>query len=1210
MKAPPEQIEFNLSPDLWVPAKVQLKGAKRARQSKEFLKIEAEVKCFVDCGATVNCVHPDLVKQLGIPTKKHGRSTVSGVNNTKTMDVEYVTLYITHNGKGAWHPFRVIPCPRSQILLGMPWLHRTDSTIQFRDLSIKQGKKGITEPLATSKDTTTISAIRHQLAQHNRQIRQITKGKPMPRKELERRICSNLVRIHNLITKAAKANNRAEVSRLRARAINYEAPTIFAVWEKIPDADTKEAMAAFKNTPFESLVFEFVDVMRENQPEVPIRDQEDQMDIETDESKERDCWARPIRLDPVKTLALEKWLTESLEAGIIERSTSHMASPVFLVPKPNNKWRIVVDLRRVNAISKPMRNPVPRKEEILDRFRGKYYLSRADLIGAFFQVPLTKAAREKCAFVTPNGLYQFTVLPMGHRNSPAFFNDFVSRKFQGLEEFCSIYFDDLFIYSDNLGDHLKHLRKVFEILRKHKLYIKPSKLLLGQSEIPALGDIVSGTSARPDPAKTEGIKNYAKPSTKKQLRGFLGLCSYLRRYIPNYSHIAAPISSLMATTPERSKVIWTADATTSFEKLKTIMADPTTLAMADDSQYKILETDASDYAVGWTLKQSIRNPGVGSRSGEGEPDKQDELYRRDQDEVVAYGGRKLDRHERNLSTREKEFLGVLTGLRQNKVYLHKPFLIRTDHKSLTTVTKQKTISQKIARWYTELAEYDFRIDYLPGEENTVADALSRQPQDEGTDTREEIRQGLEELFKASIYSTTHPLMKKLQSIPSNQDFLNQMRRAQKRAGIGAPYHEREGLWYDNSGHRSRLILPHSKKLFQRIYDASHNDPYGGHYGFRKTIRKIGEVVVATKELQQFVKKKIGICRTCQVARGNRIAHRMRGTSTPDAPWKIVAADFIDGLPTEVLKLTGHTITADRILVVICLLTRKAMFIPALAKWTSEDVIRQMHMYLFRHVGYPTEIHADNDRLWIEGTETYETLGSLGIRVRQLPAYSSKTNGVCERVHQSIHNYMRAYLKDKTRWIEALPLAEICYNSTPHKSIGDITPFQAERGYPMRLSKSIIPAFTKRPSNHKFIEERTEELGRLQCLSDQQKGKYLKGVQGNRPPFETKKGSWVMLSTEKFSKDQLRLPKKVTNKWGPKWAGPFQIIEVISEGRTVRLNLGDTRKRNIVSTDDLKTYTGEPPKTGSGPSIGHSSSVNISAAAAIHNTDTSHDTFEG
>lgn len=1204
-RLPPEFVEFRINPEIWVPAKVEIKGAKKSRNHKEVVPLTEQITAFVDCGATINCIDPSLVAKLNIPWKSWGKGSLVGVNTTIQRSIQYVALYLTFEGKGAWHPFRVLECPRSKLLLGMPWLQRMDTTVEFRNRTIKQGNKAADETLDQKVDTTSISKLRQHLAKHKRQIRQITKRKPMSEAKLRQEITSRLYLIRTKVSEAYKKGDFKEVKRLKERAVNYEAPYVIAIWPKAADQDTEEAIEKFRKTPYYSILREYMDVFTENQPEVPVRAQEHQMNIVTDEQKERECWARPIRLSPDKAEAMEKWVQEGLKTGIIEHSKSHMCSPVFLVPKPNGKWRVVVDLRRVNAISKPMRNPVPRKDDILDRFRNRVFLTRADLIGAFWQVPLTKEARAKCAFVTPSGLYQFCVLPMGHKNSPAFFNDFVSRKFSGLEAFASVYFDDVFVYSYTLEEHKQHLRKVFQILREHKLYLKPSKLILGQPEIPALGDIVSGTQTRPDPAKTEGIRNYAAPKTKKQMRSFLGMTSYLRRYIPRYSHIAAPLSTLMAQTTDRSPIKWTNETKASFDQIKQILANPRTLALANEDYYKILETDASDYAVGWVLKQNPHSPGVGSRSGGGDTPTATE-YDSKQDEVVAYGGAKLNKHERNLNTREKEFLGVLTGLRANKVYLHKPFLIRTDHRSLTTVKDQKTISQKIARWYGELATYDFRIEYLPGPDNTIADAMSRQPQDDTIDTREEIRENLTKMFTDTVYQL-HPLL--AEATKGKNTLTELIRRSQdrstetqqvKQAVLGGKgcegYAVKNRILYDTKTEPPLIVIPNSAKLYKRLLKEYHNDVYGGHYGTEKTIMKMSRFIKVTPDLRKWLKKEIGKCRTCQITRGNRIAQQIRGSKTPDKPWQVIAADFIDGLPKDTMEMTEMRVTYDRILVLACLLTRKAIFVPSHSKWTAEDVTRQLYLQIIRHNGIPQEFRADNDKLWREGTATYEALGALGVKVRQMSAYSSKSNGGVERIHQSIHRFMRAYLKDKTKWVEALPLAEMTYNTTPHSSLGGVTPFEAERGYRMNMVTSILPAHTKRPKLDEYLDSRMDELKRLKQISDAKKEKYVKDAQRDQKPFKTTLGSWVLLSTDKFSKDQLNLPLAVTRKWGAKWAGPFQIIEVISEGRTVRLNLGNSRKHNIISTDDLKPYLGDRPKTGSGPSIGDPSSVNISAAA--------------
>ncbi len=201
-RLPPELVEFRINPEIWVPAKVEIKGAKKSRNHKEVVPLTERITAFVDCGATINCIDPSLVEKLNIPWKSWGKGSLVGVNTTIQRSIQYVALYLTFEGKSAWHPFRVLKCPRSKLLLGMPWLQRMDTTVEFRNRTIKQGNKAADETLDQKVDTTSISELRQQLAKHKRQIRQITKRKPMSEAKLRQEITSRLYLIRTKVSEA------------------------------------------------------------------------------------------------------------------------------------------------------------------------------------------------------------------------------------------------------------------------------------------------------------------------------------------------------------------------------------------------------------------------------------------------------------------------------------------------------------------------------------------------------------------------------------------------------------------------------------------------------------------------------------------------------------------------------------------------------------------------------------------------------------------------------------------------------------------------------------------------------------------------------------------------------------------------------------------------------------------------------------------------
>ena len=419
--------------------------------------------------------------------------------------------------------------------------------------------------------------------------------------------------------------------------------------------------------------------------------------------------SRPVRQAPYRIpyayrAAVDQELRDMMKEGVIEPSKSDWASPMVIVKKKDNSLRICVDYRKLNAETEIDAYPMPRIDDILDQIGQAKYLSTLDLARGYWQVPVANEDRHKTAFTTPFGLYQFTVMPFGLSGAPATFQRLMDHMTEGIHHFAHAYLDDLVIFSSTWEEHLEHLSIVLARLQEAGLSVKPSKCQFAVSECVYLGHVVGGGRVLPVKDKLEAIGSFPVPEDKKQLRSFLGLAGYYRRFIPDFATVAAPLTDLTKSSkPQR--VDWTRKCGEAFEKLKAALSSSPVLWSPDFTRPFVLQTDASDVGVGAVLSQ-CDNEGL--------------------DHPICYFSRKLLPRECNYSTIEKECLAIKLSVEAFQVYLTgRTFTIQTDHRALQWLDNMKDSRSRLTRWSLSLQPFKFKVEHRKGRDNANADTLSR-----------------------------------------------------------------------------------------------------------------------------------------------------------------------------------------------------------------------------------------------------------------------------------------------------------------------------------------------------------------------------------------------------------------------------------------------------------------------------------------------------
>ena len=650
---------------------------------------------MVDSGATTNFADQALVRRLGLMSKVQStrcRVTLGNGSSVPAAGVLTISCRL-HASDGAFSSterFLVLPLgAQHPLILGRTWLARHDPDIRWdaTDPTIwLRGKAG-------EARARELAVRLHVLT--DEQL-------PMKAREraaaLRREVATALGALHpddlaSLLDglEVAPAGGDETAARLCALDGAAAAAPLSAAERTQCEAARARLFAAFG------------DVTPDELPSVlpPSRGIEHKIELLPGAvPQSRPMW----RKSREEVDELRKQTQAMLRQGLIQPSKSPYGAPWLFVKKKDGTLRLVVDYRALNNVTKKNSYPLPLQEELFDQTQGARWFSKIDLMNGFYQIRVAEGDTEKTAFRTPFGHYEFRVLPMGLTNAPATFMQLMNDQFRDMLGVSVIVFlDDILIYSKTLEEHERHVAAVFERLRKAQLYAKRKKCELFQTEVDFLGHRLGrgfiGTSAD----KVAAVVAWPAPTNLRQLRSFVGLAGYYRKFVKDFSKIAEPLTSL---TQKGRPFEWGAPQQAAFEQLKAALQSEPTLRLIDPALPIVISTDASGYAVGAVLQQKV--------DGKLQP--------------AEYLSKRMGAAARRYPTHDKELLAIVTALRQWSHHLMgRRFVVRTDHFSLRYFNTQKRLSERQARWRDELVQFDFEVAYEPGVNNRAADGLSRRP---------------------------------------------------------------------------------------------------------------------------------------------------------------------------------------------------------------------------------------------------------------------------------------------------------------------------------------------------------------------------------------------------------------------------------------------------------------------------------------------------
>ncbi|XP_058876949.1 uncharacterized protein LOC131731694 [Acipenser ruthenus] len=415
---------------------------------------------------------------------------------------------------------------------------------------------------------------------------------------------------------------------------------------------------------------------------------------------------RHTRVPAAKRVTMKEEVRKMLELGVIRESFSDWCSPVVMVTKPDGSIRFCIDFRKLNAVSKFDAYPMPRVDELLERVGNARYISTLDLTKGYWQVPLSPDSCEKTAFSTPQGLFEFVVLPFGLHGAPATFQRLMDRVLRPHAEYAGAYLDDVVVFSHDWPTHLQRLQAVLNSIRQAGLTANPKKCKLAFSETQYLGYTMGQGLVKPQETKVNALRNYPRPTTQRQVRAFLGLAGYYRRFISHFATRATPLTDLTKGHKNRP-IQWSKECEAAFQDLRHALLSRPVLKNPDFRKDFILQTDASGVGLGAVLAQDF--------DGEEHP--------------IMFLSRKLLPREQRYATIEKECLAIKWAVESLKYYLWgRRFTLYTDHAPLRWMYKEKDSNPRLTRWFLALQPYCFEVKHRAGKDHMNADVLSRIPE--------------------------------------------------------------------------------------------------------------------------------------------------------------------------------------------------------------------------------------------------------------------------------------------------------------------------------------------------------------------------------------------------------------------------------------------------------------------------------------------------
>lgn len=820
----------------------------------------------------------------------------------------------------------------------------------------------------------------------------------------------------------------------------------------------------------------------------------------------------PYRVSPTERAAITRQVKEMLRDDVIQPSRSPWAAPVVLVKKKDGTLRFCVDYRRLNKVTKKDVYPLPRIDDALDRLCSAKYFSSMDLKSGYWQIEVDERDREKTAFITPDGLYEFKAMPFGLCSAPATFQRLMDTVLADLKwQTCLVYLDDVVVFAPTFEEHLRRLETVLQAITSSGLTLKNEKCHFAYTELKFLGHVVSHAGVLPDPEKTTAIANFPPPKDQKAVRRFLGLCAYYRRYVKDFARLAEPLTRLTKTdTP----FTWDAPQEQAFKELQRRLQTPPILAHFDENADTELHTDASNIGLGAVLVQ----------------------IQGGQERVIAYASRCLSKAESNYSATEKECLAIVWATSKFRPYLYgKPFKLVTDHHALCWLATLKDPSTRLVRWSLRLQEFDITVTYKSGRQHSDADCLSRAPVDPPAD---EIPD--EAILLNAI--STECLAERQSADPELRhimDYLNgactTAPRAFKRALSSLCVRNGVLMKKNFSASQTPYLIVVPMCLRDEILQACHDEPTSGHLGVTRTLARLKEKYYWPR-LHSDVSHYVKTCRNCQRRKvpPTKPTGLLKPIDPPSRPFQQIGMDMLGPFP---LSHSGNR----WVIIATDYLTRYAET-SALPNGTALEVAKFfINCVVLRH-GAPEILITDRGAAF-----TAELLQQILIHShtehRKATPYHPQTNGLTERLNKTLADMLSMYVDvEHKTWDEVLPYVTFAYNTAVQETT-NMTPFRLVHGREVTtMLDAMLPHLddgNQQPDVHTFLHlaEEARQLARLRIQNQQRRDAQRYNLRHRDARYTAGDRVWVWFPVRR---------RGLSEKLLCRYFGPYKVVSQVGD----------------------------------------------------------------
>lgn len=800
---------------------------------------------------------------------------------------------------------------------------------------------------------------------------------------------------------------------------------------------------------------------------------------------------------------------ELCRLGVMEPSSSPWCSRLVSVPKADGGRRLVVDYRAVNECISDEPYPMPIVSDLLLQLRGSRFFGKLDCKSGYFQLGLDEASRKYTAVDTKEGRFQFCRLPQGVNCAPRIFQRVMRSILDGISNVL-VFIDDVVIHGATWTEYLDTLYKVLRRFEDVGLTLNGAKCVFAARELKVLGHVVSAVGVSPDPEKVDAFVKMPSPSSKTEVRQWVGCAGWYRRFVADFASIVAPLTHLLKET---TVFEWTAECEKAVVSLRRAMVESVPLMHPEFDQPFILRCDASGVGLGGVLCQRT----------------QDDALR-----PVAYYSRQFNQHERRYDVRERELLALVSCVKHWEVFLlPRPFVIHTDHRNLVWLFKDAHLTGRLARWALLLQSFSFTIVHVPGVNLPDADILSRVFALRGVKS-----------------TSSSPAQDVVRSLPG----LDAIREAQKLdRSIGHITHVAtvtvdDVLFAVVDGKRVPIVPATLRSAFVHVVHESH-----GHPGAQRTLQRLRTLAYwpgMTKDVARFVKA----CVPCMKTKPSRDQHAgFMGQIPVSAPWELVALDIVGPLPN--VDGFRHLLTIqDRF-------SRWCVLVP-LKHASAECVAEAFVSRWVASFGVPAKVLSDRGGAFI-GSVFSLVARRLGVEQLRTSAYHPATNGGLERLHRTLVSLL-THLQGETAWPQQISFVQLVLNSSVCESTG-VTPsfsvFGRELSLPLdtiTLPASVIAAdaATYGVRIAQTLQEVWSVMGTSAEASHERNARRVNDSRHASESFPV--GSFVFV----FEPANQR-------KFGHRWTGPYRVKTVVSSGLAAVVEVVQTGAVRTVHVDRMR-----------------------------------------